>query len=218
MEIVQRANQKDLSTGLVGYHGEWKERYHLKEHWILSQKLISKVIYHFVKGYPSRKQAVFYPWVTPAYCNNAEETEVCDRILDCVIDSTWLSSKRLPQSTYPWFHSVSAWTLRPCICTWPTRGHHVHWPTQQRSPCRICDASGGHPRRHMPLWLRETSWEILDPVLSWDRDGISSKVHSKLSWCPPNWKVKKNGFLINPCHWELWTPLFKIKIHRAVSE
>ena len=44
--------------GWVSYHAEQNEWYHLKEHWKLSQKLVSKVSHHFVEGHLSEKQTV----------------------------------------------------------------------------------------------------------------------------------------------------------------
>ena len=42
----------------MSYHGEKKERYHVKEHKKLCCKLMSKMSLHFVEGHHSEKQAV----------------------------------------------------------------------------------------------------------------------------------------------------------------
>ena len=51
-------NFHQSENGLQSYHGEQNRGYHLKEHKKLYQKLVSKVMLHFVWGHLSRKQTV----------------------------------------------------------------------------------------------------------------------------------------------------------------
>ena len=51
-------NLHQSESGWKSYHGEQNRGYYVKEHKKLSQKLVSKVTLHFVRGQLSRKQTV----------------------------------------------------------------------------------------------------------------------------------------------------------------
>ena len=61
VEIPQQPIRISQFTGFLSYHGEKKERYHVKEHKKLCWKLMSKMSLHFVGGHHSEKQTVPHP-------------------------------------------------------------------------------------------------------------------------------------------------------------
>ena len=54
--LLRNFNQSE--SGYLSYHGEQNGRYHVKEHWKLSWKLVSKNSLHFVGSHHSEKQTV----------------------------------------------------------------------------------------------------------------------------------------------------------------
>ena len=58
VEIPQQPIRIFQFIGFLSYHGEKKERYHVKEHKKLCWKLMSKMSLHFVGGHYSEKQTV----------------------------------------------------------------------------------------------------------------------------------------------------------------
>ena len=58
-------NFHQSENGLQSYHGKENQGYYFKEHKKPYQKLVSKVMLHFVWGHLSRKQTVLSPVRVP---------------------------------------------------------------------------------------------------------------------------------------------------------